>query len=151
MQVKTALRACVIVRSPAYFSRNCLPSADVPYPCTGVFHPLKFLYYRARRQEERGQLAPTIYLRFACRDVIDRLVSDWLQNWNLGHAVANSGLVWRSNGWAIVATAATQTSTLNMSSFPIMSQRQSGVVAVSIHTARRDATIPICCIGVNWA
>ena len=31
------------------FTKNRLPSADVPYPCTGVFNPLKFVYYRPKK------------------------------------------------------------------------------------------------------
>ena len=33
------------------FLKNHLPSADVPYPCTGVFNSLKFVHYQPRRRK----------------------------------------------------------------------------------------------------
>jgi len=42
--------ALVTIWSPA-FLQNRLPSADLPYSCTGVFNPLKFVHCRPRREE----------------------------------------------------------------------------------------------------
>jgi len=51
----TVSSARVTIWSPT-FLKNRLPSADVPYPCTGVFHPLKFVHYRPRRRRHQDAL-----------------------------------------------------------------------------------------------
>jgi len=64
----------------------------------------------------------------------------WRQNRNLGHSVAVS---WRSGSYSGLSAwpAATLQTRLNMSSFPVFCQRQSGDFADSIHTVRPDKTV----------
>jgi len=51
----TVSSAHVTIWSPT-FLKNRLPSADVPYLCTGVFHPVKFVHYRPRRIRHQDAL-----------------------------------------------------------------------------------------------
>ena len=60
-----AILVCVLavrIWRYAYFSRNHLPSADVPYPSNGIFNPLKFVHYRPRRKTQTVIICTALFL-----------------------------------------------------------------------------------------